>query len=369
MQFDLAIGSSIRKSAYFDATVADGVRSFFVYNHMYMPRHFGDPDGEYDRLLDNVVMWDVAGERQVELLGPEAGALAQYLTGRSLTTTQVGQGRYVPLCDYQGQVINDPVLLKLADDRFWLSVGDSDIHLWAAAVAAERGRDVRVSEPDVSPLAIQGPRAEDVVAALFGDWVRQLKYFWFREVELAGIPLVVARSGWSKQGGFELYLRDGSRGGDLWALVKEAGRPFDIGPGAPNDVERLESGLLSYGGDFRVQCRGANAFELGFGPMMNFDHDFIGRDALEKIAADGPKRRFTGFFLSGGPVAPAGHPIDLMLDGATIGYVSSVAHSRRLGRNIGVGMLPADMACGTGGLTVDLPGDPRSAEVTSLPFI
>lgn len=206
MSFDINIGPNIRKSAYFEATVADGVRSFSVYNHMYIPGNFGDPEAEYDRLLNGVAMWDVAAQRQVELSGPDAGALAQYLTPRNLSATRVGQGRYVPLCDHDGWLINDPVLLKLEDTRYWLSVADCDIHLWAAAVAREKRMDVQVFEPDVSPLAIQGPKAEDVTAALFGDWVRELRYFAFRDTDLNGIPLVLARSGWSKQGGFELYL-------------------------------------------------------------------------------------------------------------------------------------------------------------------
>lgn len=369
MQFELSIGSNTRKSPYFGATVADGARSFYTYNHMLMPAHFGDPEGEYDRLLNGVAMWDVAGERQVELRGEDAGALAQYLTGRDLTGTKVGQGRYVPLCNYRGNVINDPVLLKLDEDRYWLSVGDSDIHLWAEAVGAERRMDVYVSEPDVSPLAIQGPLAEDVVATLLGDWVRTLKYFWFRETELAGIPMVVARSGWSKQGGFELYLMDGTRGSDLWALVKEAGQPFGIGPGTPNDVERLESGLLSYGGDFRIQNYAANPFELGFGPLISFNHDFIGRTALKEIAKTGPERRFVGFFLDGDPVISAGHPVDVLQDGKKVGYISSTAYSPRLERNIGVGMVPSYAADGTSGLIAALPDGPRRIVVTSLPFI
>jgi glycine cleavage system aminomethyltransferase T len=252
--FSIHIGPNIRTSPYFEATVADGVRSFSVYNHMAIPGHFGDPEAEYDRLLNGVAMWDVAAQRQVQLEGPDAMALAQLLTPRNLAGTKVGQGRYVPMCDHDGWLINDPVLLPLSDTCVWLSIADSDIALWAAAIGRERGLDVTVSEPDVSPLAIQGPKAMDVAEVLFGDLgAGALKYFQFREAELDGIPLIVARSGWSKQGGVELYLRDGGRGTELWHRVKEAGAPFGIGPGAPNDIERLESGLISYGADMRRQ--------------------------------------------------------------------------------------------------------------------
>jgi aminomethyltransferase len=169
MSFQIAIGSNLRKSPYFDATVADGIASFSVYNHMLIPAHFGDPDGEYKQLIDNVVMWDVAGQRQVELAGPDAEKLVQYLTTRDISDIVIGQAKYVPICDHDGTFINDPVLQKISDDCFWLSIADSDIGLWASAIAAERGLDVRVSEPDVSPMGVQGPRATDLVAELFGD--------------------------------------------------------------------------------------------------------------------------------------------------------------------------------------------------------
>jgi glycine cleavage system aminomethyltransferase T len=322
--FTLHIGPNIRTSPYFEATVADGVRSFSVYNHMAIPGHFGDPEAEYDRLMNGVAMWDVAAQRQVQLEGPDAMVLAQLLTPRHLAGTKVGQGRYVPMCDHDGWLINDPVLLPLSDTCVWLSIADSDVALWAAAIGRERGLDVTVNEPDVSPLAIQGPRAMDVAEVLFGSWVRELKYFGFREVELDGIPLVVARSGWSKQGGVELYLRESSRGTELWTRVKEAGAPFGIGPGAPNDIERLESGLISYGADMRRQTYPANPFEMGFGGMIDLakGHEFIGRPALERIAAEGPTRRRVGVILEGPPVAGNAQPLALLK--AARGSVMSV---------------------------------------------
>ena len=226
MAFEIGIGPNNRKSVYFDATVADGVACFSVYNHMLIPAHFGSPHAEYDSLMNGVTMWDVAAQRQVEVSGPDAARLIQYLTTRDIGTSKIGQGRYVPICNHQGQLINDPVLLRLAADRFWLSIADSDIELWASAIAAERKWDVQVIEPDVSPLAIQGPLAKELVADLFGDWVKELTYFGFKQTELQGIPLVLARSGWSKQGGYELYLQDGARGVELWNIVKSKGAAF-----------------------------------------------------------------------------------------------------------------------------------------------
>ncbi len=371
MSYQIHIGPNIRKSPFFEATVADGVRSFSVYNHMFIPGHFGDPEGEYDRLINGVAMWDVGAQRQVALEGPDAAALAAYLTPRDLSGTVAGQGRYVPLCNHDGILINDPVLLKLAADRFWLSIADSDTALWAEVAAREKGLDVRVFEPDVSPLAIQGPKAIDVAVDLFGDWVKELRYFWFRETALAGIPLVLARSGWSKQGGFELYLQDGAQGSELWRLVKEAGGPHGIGPGAPNDVERLESGLLSYGADARYQCDPANPFELGLGKLVDLDsgQDFIGRAALAKIRAAAITRQRTGFFVDGPPVAGNQHPLPVTRDGAPVGRISEMTFSRRLGRNIAVGLISTSLDVAAGGLSVELDGAERQVTPAPLPFI
>ncbi len=371
MSFSLGIGSNIRKSPYFDSTVADGVQSFSVYNHMYLPGNFGDPQGEYERLISGVAMWDVGAQRQVELQGPDAAQLAQYICARDVSDTAIGQGRYVPICNHDGNLINDPVLLKLSEDQFWLSIADSDIELWAGAIAAERGLDVRVFEPDVSPLAVQGPKAAELIAQLFGEWTHDLKYFWFRETSLQGIPLVLARSGWSKQGGFELYLRDGSRGQELWDIVKTAGEAFDIGPGAPNDAERLESGLLSYGADARLQTCPANPFELGLGKLVDLDgpDDFIGKQALLKIKAAGIKRRLSGFVIQGDPVPASEHRVPLLQNDFVVGSISEMAYSSRLGKNIGIGLISNTFADDVDGLSVSVGNDLRSVSINSLPFI
>ena len=367
MSFEIAVGCNLRKSPFFDATVADGVKSFSVYNHVLAPAHFGDPLTHYHALFDSVVMWDVACERQVELLGPDAGKLASYLTTRDLAGTVVGQGRYVPLCDYDGYLINDPVLLKLSDDRIWLSIADSDVLLWAQGIGAERGLDVKVSEPDVSPLGVQGPKADDVVASLFGDWVRDLKYFWFRETDLDGIPVLLSRSGWSKQGGFELYLRDGSRGSELYQRVKDAGKPFGIVPGAPSDIERVESGLVSYGADARY---GVNPYEVGLGSFVHLqrDDEFVGKAALARIKEEGIKRRRVGFVIDGGRINGIEDWQDVMLNGELIGTITEAVYSPRLEKNIAVGMLAAEVADDASGLRATLDGSERSVSVQALPF-
>ncbi|MEM6578652.1 MAG: glycine cleavage system protein T, partial [Pseudomonadota bacterium] len=283
----------LRQSPFYEATLREGAESFLPYNGMLIPRGYGDRETEYRRLISGVSMWDVAAQRQVQIEGSDAAKLAQILCTRDLSRQQIGQGKYTAICDHNGFLINDPIAQKLSETCYWLSIADSDIWYWARCVAGERGLDVKISEPDASPLAVQGPKAEDVVADLFGDWVRDLKYFWFRDAQLEGLPLKVARSGWSKQGGFELYLLDHTQGSKLWDLVKEAGRSFDIGPGYPNPSERTESGLINWDVD---ADENTNPFELRLGRYVDLSlgDDVIGMRALRQIAADGPARHQLG---------------------------------------------------------------------------
>ncbi len=339
-----------------------------VYNRMIMPTSFGDPEGEYWRLINGVSQWDVGVERQVQLKGPDAGRLAQILATRDLSTCKVGQGRYVAVCNHAGTIINDPILLKLDDDLFWLSIADSDIELWARAIAAERGLRVEICEPDVSPMAIQGPKAEDVVAHVLGDWVRGLKYFWFRETEIAGIPVAVQRSGWSKQGGFEIYLRDGTQGTRLWNIFKEAGQAWGIGPGAPATPERVESGLVSVGGDTDDWT---NPFEVRLGKFVDLHvpDDTIGIGALRRIKAEGIRRHQLGIVLEGGTPAPQGvRREDVMLDGQRIGMLTNCVWSWRMQANIGFVLIDAAVPVGTE-VTVARASGPAQGRLVDIPFL
>ena len=366
--FSIFPSARLRPSPFFDATVADGVTSFTTYNHMLMPTGFGKPEEEYWRIINGVSTWDVAVERQVQLKGPDAGKLAQILSPRDLSKCVVGQGKYVALCNHDGVLLNDPILLKLADDLYWFSIADSNIWFWAKAIAAERGLNVEISEPDVSPLAVQGPKAETVIASMFGDWVKDLKYFWFKETEIDGIPVAVARSGWSKQGGFEIYLMDGSKGTQLWNLVKEAGRPWDIGPGNPNACERVESGLLSFGGDTDAQT---NPFEVRMGKYVDLDvaDDVVGIKALRKIKAEGPKRHQLGVKLEGSePIMTAFHWFDIMQGNAKVGDMTNIVWSWRLKQNIGFALVSVDSRPGDK-VQVMRNGKPVNAELCELPFL
>ena len=366
--FGITPSARLRPSPYYEATLAEGVCAFTTYNHMLMPTSYGKPLEEYWRLINGVSQWDVAVERQVQLRGPDAGRLAQILAPRDLSTCKVGQGKYVPLVNHQGVLINDPICLKLADDLYWLSIADSNIWFWASAIAAERGLRVEVSEPDVSPLAIQGPKAEDVVAHLCGDWVRGLKYFWFREFDLGGIPLVVARSGWSKQGGFELYLRDGSQGTKLWNLVKEAGQPWGIGPGNPNWSERVESGLISFGGDTDGQT---NPYEVRMGKYVDLHvpDDTVGIQALRRISAEGPKRHSLGIILDAGePVSPGFSWNPIYKDGVKVGDLTNCIFSIRVQKNLGFALISRNCVVGDR-VQAMVGGVMQSGVLTELPFV
>jgi glycine cleavage system aminomethyltransferase T len=366
--FSIYPSARLRPSPFFEATVAEGVTSFTTYNNMLMPTGFGKPEQEYWRLINGVSMWDVAVERQVQLKGPDAARLAQILSPRDLSKCVEGQGKYAALCNHAGTLINDPIMLKRADDLFWLSIADSNILFWARAIAAERGLNVEIVEPDVSPLAVQGPKAEIVVAAIFGDWVRALKYFWFRETTLNGIPVAVARSGWSKQGGFEIYLMDGSRGTELWNIVKEAGRTWDIRPGNPNSHERIESGLLSYGGD---TDDATNPFEVRMGKYVDLHvpDDTIGIQALRKIKAEGPKRHQLGLILDNlKPSGPSFVWFDIQNGTRKIGAMTNIIWSYRLKKNIGFALVDVSTKPGDKVMVIGDAG-PEPATLVELPFL
>ena len=283
----------------------------------------------------------------------------------------VGQCKYAPLVDQDGGLINDPVIIRVADDRFWLSIADSDVLLWARGLAYGLGLAVQIAEPDVFPLAVQGPLAEVLMADVFGNGVREIGFFRSALLPFNGVELLVARSGWSKQGGFELYLRDAALGTALWDLVREAGSAYGIGPGAPNDVERLESGLLSYGADARAQTHPANPFELGLGKLVYLDgtDDFIGKQALLKIRAEGVKRRLTGFIISGEPVPGSEHPVAVTQNGIEVGSIGEMAYSRRLGKNIAIGIISNEIADNADNLAISINDAPHVVTITALPFI
>ncbi|MDJ0943035.1 MAG: dimethylsulfoniopropionate demethylase [Kiloniellales bacterium] len=363
----IAIGPRIRKSPFYDATRRQGCKAFTIYNHMYLPVYYESPEADYRRLIEAVTLWDVGVERQVEITGPDAARFTQFLTPRNLSTCAVGQCKYVLLTTERGGIVNDPVLLRLAEDRFWLSLADSDVLLWARALAHALGYDVEVREPDVSPLQVQGPRSLEVMRDLFGGWIEELRYFWFRETELDGIPLVVSRTGWSAERGYEVFLRDGRHGDRLWETIMEAGQPYGIGPGAPSTIRRIEGGLLSYGADMDLDT---NPYELGLGRLVDLDQeaDFMGKAALAEIAQNGVARRLVGLEIEGPRLPTSEEPWAVAAGERGIGKVTSAAHSPRLGKNIALAMLAAEAINPGSAVEVSTPLGRRAAEVVELPF-
>jgi len=365
---DFGFGTQIRKSPYFDATVRWGATGFSVYNHMYIPRDFGDPEQNFWNLVTDAILCDVAVERQVEITGPDAAAFTQMLTPRDLSTMAVGQCKYILITNVDGGLINDPVLLRLADNHFWISLADSDVLLWAQGVAVHAGMDVTITEPDVSPLQLQGPKSGLVMEALFGESVRDLKYYWLREVELDGIPLVISRTGWSSELGYELYLRDGSRGDELWEAIMAAGEPFDLKPGHTSSIRRIEGGMLSYHADADINT---NPFELGLDRLVGLDTDnnFIGKDALRAIRDAGVTRRQVGLVLDGDRLTGPNTsfwPIENA--GTMVGKVTSAVYSPRLEQNIALAMVSVDNADLGTELTVMSASGPKQAHVVEKPF-
>jgi len=365
---EFGFGTQIRKSPYFDATVRWGAQGFSVYNHMYIPRDFGDPEQNFWNLVNDAILCDVAVERQVEITGPDAAAFTQMLTPRDLSKMAVGQCKYILITNAEGGLINDPVLLRLAEDHFWVSLADSDVLLWAKGVAINSGMDVTISEPDVSPLQLQGPKSGQVMEALFGESIHDLKYYWLRELELDGIPLIVSRTGWSSELGYELYLRDGSRGDELWELIMAAGQPFGLQPGHTSSIRRIEAGMLSYHADADIHT---NPFELGFDRLVALDGeaDFIGKAALRHIKEQGVTRKQVGLVIEGRPLNGPNTsfwPIDR--EGDTVGKVTSAVFSPRLGANIALAMVStASSEVGTV-LNITTPMGPRCGTVVERPF-
>ena len=339
MKKEFSFGTQVRKSPYFDATVRWGAKGFSVYNHMYIPRDFGDPVQNFWNLVNDAILCDVAVERQVEITGPNAAQFVQLLTPRNLSECAVGQCKYVLITDENGGVLNDPVLLRLAENHFWLSLADSDILMWAKGVAVNSGLDVNLGEPDVSPLQLQGPRSGDIAKAIFGERIDSLKYYWLEEFELNGIPLIISRTGWSSELGYEIYLRDGSRGNELWDHIMEIGKPMGLVPGHTSTIRRIEGGMLSYQADMDYTV---NPFELGLGRLVDLEMDanFIGKEALKKIKSEGVKRHQVGIEIS---CTPLKHPNTsywpIMVESEEVGYITSAVYSPRLDKNIALAMM------------------------------
>ena len=365
----LNMSRRIRRTPYTDRVEQAGVRGFSVVNHMLLPKAFGPTvEEDYWHLKEHVQIWDVSVQRQVQIKGPDAAALVQWMTPRDISKASKGDCFYIPIIDSNGGMINDPVLLKLEENKFWLSIADSDVLLYAMGLALGRSMDVDISEPDVNTLAIQGPKAEDLLASVFGSHIRDINFFKFNWIEFQGTKQLIARSGYSRQGGFEIYLNGSHLAPDLWDTIWEAGLPFNISAGCPNLIERIEGGLFSYGNEM---TRENNPFEIGHGKFCVIDGsiDYIGRAALQKIAAEGIKREIRGIIFDGEPCPTCAKPWPVLVDDLQVGQITSGIWSPRLKKNIGQSMIERDFWQIGQKIKVLLPGGKiQDGNVVSLPF-
>jgi len=335
----LAVSRRLRSTPYTPRIEALGVSDYSVVNHTVLPKGFGrSVEDDYWHLREHVQLWDVSCQRQVDIQGEDAAKLVQLMTPRDLRSAKVGQCLYAPLIDQQAGMLNDPVILKLASNHFWLSIADSDVLLWAKGLATGYNLNVSLVEPDVSPLAVQGPKADALMARVFGDAIHDIAFFRFKTLDFKQRPLVIARSGYSKQGGFEIYLDDSSLGLELWDALWQAGEDLDVAPGSPNLIERVEAGLLSYGNEF---TNANNPIECGLEEYCCFDNDlsYIGKEALFQIRTVGPRQRIRRIHFDGDKCPPCASIWSLSANDETVGFVSTAIWSPRLQCNISLGML------------------------------
>jgi glycine cleavage system aminomethyltransferase T len=365
----LYFGPWYRRSPFFEATLRAGCRAYDIYNHMYLPGYYGDPVEEYWHLLEHVTLWDVGVERVIQISGPEALAFTNMLTCRDLTRCAVGQGKYAPLLTADGGIINDPVLLRVAEDRFWLCLADSDAGLWARGVALGAGLDVTIDEPAVYPVQIQGPKAKPLVRDLFGDQIAGLRYYFCADASLDGIQVVVSRTGWTGEVGYEVFLRDPARGDDLWNAIMAAGEPYQIRPIAPCEARRIEAGIFNYNSDMTLEN---NPLEIsGMERLVEpQEADYIGKAALDRVRAQGVTRKLVG-------VEVAGDPLEFEIsafwpafrDGDRVGHVTDLIWSPRLRKNIGYVWVPVEHAGPGTELRIQASEGSVTGHTAAIPFL
>ncbi len=361
-------GARLKRSPYFDATQRAGCWGYTVYNHTFLPIGYDDLEREYWKLLNDVTVWDVSVERNTEISGPDGYKLMSLLTPRDMSKCRVGYGKYVLLTDEHGGIVNDPVLLRLEENRFWLAAADSDVLLWAKGVAYGSGLDVQIRDLDVAPMQIQGPKSRQLVQDLFGERIVGLSYYQFFEAQLGTIPVIVTRTGWTGELGYELYLLDPSRGSDLWARVMEAGSRYGIAPTGPSDIRRIEAGILNYGIDMTIET---NPYEVGLERLVDLEkpEPFIGREALQRVKASGVQKKLAGVEISGAKLDLNMTRWPVRAGAAEVGRITSAVYSPRLEKNIGYAMLPTGHAALGTQLVVETPDGERAATVVQMPFI
>ena len=365
---DFGFGTQIRKSPFFDATVRWGAKDFSVYNHMYIPRDFGDPEQNFWNLINNAILCDVAVERQVQIKGPDASKFVQMMTPRDLSNMQVGQCKYVILINQFGGVLNDPVLLKVEDDCYWFSLADSDILFWAQALNVNKEYDVEITEPDVSPLQLQGPKSKDIMVKIFGNKILELKYYWFKHFQLGNIKLLISRTGWSSEFGYEIFLLNSTEGDELYETLMNEGKDLGLHPGHTSTIRRIEGGMLSYHSDMDINT---NPLELGMEKFIDLDgsFNFVGKNALIEIRKSGIHRKQVGLIIDIEPLkGPNTSKWEIISNNKIIGVVTSAVYSPRLKSNIALAMVKKEFSDIGTLLKVNIDNNLVNANIVQKPF-
>jgi len=366
--FSIAKSRRLRSTPYTSRIEEQGVTAYTIYNHMLLPAAFGSIEDSYRHLKEHVQVWDVAAERQVEISGKDSAELVQLMTCRDLSKSKVGRCYYCPIIDDSGNLVNDPVVLKLAEDRWWISIADSDVIFFAKGLAAGYKFDVKITEPVVDIIAVQGPKSFDLMEKVFGKIIKELKFFGFSYYDFKGTKHLIARSGWSKQGGFEIYVQNTQAGQKLYDHLFEIGDEFNVKPGCPNLIERIESGLLSYGNDFD---NNDNPFECGFDQYVSLDSEvnFLGKENLKKVKSDGIQKKLMGIKIDAKEVSISGS-LDLKDEnGNIIGELRSACYSPHFEKVIGIAMIKKPYCDVTQIVKVDVNGNICTGNVCDLPFI
>tara|TARA_Y100000022_G_scaffold194884_1_gene199847 strand:- start:83 stop:1192 length:1110 start_codon:yes stop_codon:yes gene_type:complete len=366
--FSIAKSRRLRSTPYTSRIEKQGVTAYTSYNHMLLPAAFGSLEDSYHHLKKNVQIWDVAGERQVEVSGKDSAKLVQLMTCRDLSKSKDGRCYYCPIIDDNAGIINDPVVLRLNKDRWWISIADSDVILFAKGLAIGNKYDVKIFEPNVDIMAVQGPKSFDLMEKIFGTEIKQLKFFGFDYFDFKGTKHLIARSGWSKQGGYEIYVEHTKSGLELYDHLFEIGKEFDVKPGCPNLIERIESALLSYGNDMDIND---NPFECGFDKYVNLDTDvdFLGKDKLKKIKSDGINRKLVGLTIDAKEISLTKSLEIKDENNNSVGELRSACFSPHFKTVIGIAMINKPFWSPSQIVKIEINGKICNGKVCDLPFI